>query len=76
MRRGCELFIPRGVCYLTRGQGFGIVAEVGDELLFLLAFVVIDWGRIGGGAPVAVQEFMRSLLDGRRGHAVTAWSVS
>lgn len=76
MRRCCELFIPRGVCYLVRSQRLCIFAEVGDELFFLLAFLVIDWGRIGGGAPVAVQEFMRSVLDGRCGHAVTAWSVS
>lgn len=75
MRGRCELFISWGVCYLLGSQGFCIVAEVGDELFFLLALFVIDWGRIGSGAPVAVQQFMRALLDGRRGHAVTPRSA-
>ena len=76
MRGCCELFVSWGFGYLVGSQGFCIVAEVGDELFLLLALFVIDWGRIGSGAPVAVQQFMRTLLDGRGGHAVTARSAS
>ena len=76
MRGRCELFVPGGVGDLVGSQGFCIVTEVGDELFFLLALFVIDWGRIGSGALVAVQQFMRTLLDGRRGHAVTPRSAS
>lgn len=74
--RGRSQFLgPRAFGYLIGRQWFRIIDAIRNELLLLLAFLVVDWRGIRGGRLVAAQQFMRSMLKGSSGHTVKVWSV-